>query len=169
MNSFLNNMFTKKPTTNDIVKRIANFNPSLMDNDRAFCYLFDKIALANGYQEYDLPSYWTIGRTIYNYKQSNNISAENTAPKTNELIKNVDLNNPLLSAYKFLRKPSIHSIIEKISEYDDYALQNDRKLVELFDSIALLNGYSKNNLPKYWNIIRASFRYKRKQKEYELC
>lgn len=156
-------MFENKPSIKDIVEKIASFNLSLIDNDRIFCYLFDKIALNNGYHEHELPAYWTIGRSIYNYKKENNIKAKVSAPKKSILIYNVNLNNPLLSVYKFgVKQPSIKQIIAKIAEYDDYILSNDRKLVELFDEIALINGYSKTQLPKYWNIIRASFDFKSK-------
>lgn len=75
------------------------------------------------------------------------------------------MNNPLINVYQFdIKRPSIKQIIEKIAEYDDYVLSNDRKLVELFDVIAMNNGYSKETLPKYWNIIRAAFDYKRSLK-----
>jgi len=164
-NSIFLNMFEIKPTTRQIVEKLAIFNPSLMDNDREFCFYFDQIALNNGYQEFELPAYWTIGRTIYHYKQNNHIKADESAPTKSSLVNDVDKNNPLLGIYKFsINKPSIKQIIEKIAEYDDYALLNDRKLVELFDSIALNNGYTKDNLPKYWNIIRAAFDYKKDTK-----
>lgn len=158
-------MFESKPTTRQIVERLAIFNPSLMDNDRQFCYFFDQIALSNGYYEHELPSYWTIGRTIYNYKKDNNIKADESAPKKSSLVNEVKVNNPLVGVYQFnINRPSIKQIIEKIAEYDDYVLSNDRKLVELFDTIALNNGYSKDSLPKYWNIIRAAFDYKKDNK-----
>lgn len=165
MNLF-KNMFETKPTIKQIVERIAVFNPSLMDDDRQFCYFFDQIALNNGYQDFELPLYWTIGRAIYNYKKENNIKADETAPKKSALVNGVNLNNPLVDVYKFdIKRPTIKQIIEKIAEYDDYALSNDRKLVELFDTIAMNNGYSKDTLPKYWNIIRATFDYKKELKE----
>lgn len=165
MDSLYNNMFKNKLSTKQIVEKLIIFNPSLMDNDRQFCYFFDKIAINNGYTDYELPPYWSIGRAIYNYKRSNNIKADNFAPKKSALVNNVEVNNPLLSVYQFnINRPSIKQIIEKIAEYDDYALCNDRKLVELFDIIALNNGYSKDSLPKYWNIIRAAFDYKKENK-----
>lgn len=164
-NSLFNNMFEVKPTTRQIVEKIAEFNPSLMDDDRQFCYFFDLIALSNGYYEHELPSYWTIGRTIYNYKKDNNIKADESAPKKSSLVNEVKVNNPLVGVYQFnINRPSIKQIIEKIAEYDDYVLSNDRKLVELFDTVALNNGYSKDSLPKYWNIIRAAFDYKKDNK-----
>ena len=157
--------FQHKPSSREIVGKIASAKPSLMDNDRAFCYLFDKIALNNGWQKFELPSYWTIGRTIYNYKKDNNIKASVSAPTKSELVNKVDLNNPMLKTYKFeIPKPSIKQIIAKIAEYDDYLFDNDRKLVELFDGIALTNGYNETELPKYWNIIRAMFDYKKESK-----
>lgn len=158
-------IFETKPTTRQIVEKLAIFNPSLMDNDRQFCYFFDLIALNNGYKDFDLPPYWSIGRAIYNYKKDNGIKAEESAPKKSELVNDIEINNPLIGVYQFnINRPSIRQIIEKIAEYDDYALSNDRKLVELFDTIALNNGYSKNSLPKYWNIIRAAFDYKKDNK-----
>lgn len=162
VNNFLKNMFESKPSIKQIVERIAIFNPSLMDNDRQFCFLFDQIALNNGYQDFELPLYWTIGRAIYNYKKENNIWAEKTAPKKSALVNDVNLKNPLVDVYQFdIKRPSIKQIIEKIAEYDSYILSNDRKLVELFDTIALNNGYSKEILPKYWNIIRIAYDYKK--------
>lgn len=159
-------IFDTKPTTRQIVEKLALFNPSLMDNDRQFCYFFDLIALNNGYRDFELPPYWSICRAIYNYKRTNNIKAEDTAPKKSALVNNVEVNNPLVGVYRFnIKRPSIKQVIEKIAEYDDYVLLNDRKLVELFDIIALNNGYSKDSLPKYWNIIRAAFDYKKDNKE----
>lgn len=166
LNNLFKNMFEAKPSTRQIVEHITQFNPSLMDNDRQFCYFFDQIALNNGYKNFELPPYWSIGRAIYNYKKAHNIKADDLAPKKSALVNEVAVNNPLIGVYQFnINRPSIKQIIEKIAEYDDYALSNDRKLVELFDSIALNNGYLKNNLPKYWNIIRAAFEYKKECKE----
>lgn len=165
LSGLFQNIFSEKPTTRQIVEKIAKFNPSLMDDDRQFCHFFDLIALSNGYYEHELPSYWTIGRTIYNYKKDNNIKADESAPKKSSLVNEVKVNNPLVGVYQFnINRPSIKQIIEKIAEYDDYALSNDRKLIELFDTIALNNGYMKDSLPKYWNIIRASFDYKKDHK-----
>ncbi len=165
-NHLFNNMFDTKPTTRQIVEKLALFNPSLKDDDRQFCHFFDQIALKNGYNEFELPPYWSIGRAIYNYKKDNNIKAKESAPKKSSLVNVVEVNNPLVSVYQFnINRPSIKQIIEKIAEYDDYVLSNDRKLVELFDTIALNNGYSKDSLPKYWNIIRAAFDYKKDNKE----
>lgn len=162
------NIFETKPTTRQIVEKLAVFNLKLMDNDRQFCYFFDLIALNNGYKDFELPPYWSIGRAIYNYKKANNIKADDLAPKKSALVNDVEVNNPLIGVYRFnINRPSIRQIIEKIAEYDDYALSNDRKLVELFDSIALNNGYLKDSLPKYWNIIRAAFDYKKELKEVE--
>ena len=164
-NPLFNNMFEIKPTTRQIVEKIAEFNPSLMDDDRQFCHFFDLIALSNGYKDFELPQYWSIGRAIYNYKKDNNIKADESAPKKSSLVNEVKVNNPLVGVYQFnINRPSIKQIIEKIAEYDDYALSNDRKLIELFDTIALNNGYMKDSLPKYWNIIRASFDYKKDYK-----
>lgn len=161
-NHLFKGMFDSKPTTRQIVEKLATLNANLMDNDRQFCYFFDQIALNNGYSEHELPSYWTICRTIYNYKKDNNIRADESAPRKSSLVNEVKVNNPLVEVYQFnIKRPSIKQIIEKIAEYDDYVLSNDRKLVELFDTIALNNGYSKDSLPKYWNVIRAAFDYKR--------
>lgn len=78
------------------------------------------------------------------------------------MVNDVNLKNPLVDVYQFdIKRPSIKQIIEKIAEYDSYILSNDRKLVELFDTIALNNGYSKEILPKYWNIIRIAYDYKK--------
>lgn len=85
-NSIFLNMFEIKPTTRQIVEKLAIFNPSLMDNDREFCFYFDQIALNNGYQEFELPAYWTIGRTIYYYKQDNHIKADESAPTKSSLV-----------------------------------------------------------------------------------
>lgn len=154
--------FDKKPSTKEIVTKIASLKPSLMDNDREFCYIFDKLALNNGYLQDELPSYWTIGRSIYNYKQENEIKASDDAQTTSTLINDVDLNNPILKRFIFDKsKPSIKNIIKKIAEFNERLLNNDRQLIELFDGIALTNGYEKIELPKYWTIIRAVFDYKK--------
>lgn len=154
--------FESKPSVKDIVEKIASSKPDLMDNDRAFCHLFDTLALSNGFTEDSLPAYWSIGRAIYNYKKENGISADENAKTTSALAKELDTNNPILNQFKFdIPKPSIRKIIEKIAEYDINLFDDDRKLIDLFDGIALTNGYEKNNLPKYWTIIRASFDYKK--------
>lgn len=157
--------FDNKPKYQKIIEYIIINEPNLMDDDRIFCFLFDKIAVNNGFNECELPSYWTIGRAIYNYKRKHNIKASSSAPKTTRLIIDIDKYNTLLQVYKFdNKKPSIKKIIEKIGIFDNYLLHNDRKLVEYFDAIALLNGYNENKLPKYWTIIREVFEYKRKIK-----
>lgn len=156
--------FKYKPNIKEIISVIANFNLSLMDNDREFCYLFDKIALQNGYKENELPLYWTIGREIFRYKKEHQLSADT---KTNQIqieFKISDINNCIISNFKFTRlKPSIAHIIEAIWEYDSTYLFNDRKLVQLFDAIALNNGYKASELPKYWNIIRVVFNFKKEK------
>lgn len=154
--------FDKKPSAKEIVEKISTSKPSLMDNDREFCYLFDSIALNNGYNIDELPSYWTIGRSIYNYKQENEIKASEGAQTTSTLMNEVDLNNPVLRNFVFDKpKPSIKKIVEEIAKYNESFLGNDRNLVELFDGIALTNGYEKTDLPKYWTIIRTAFDYKK--------
>ena len=66
----LKKVFPKIPSIKDVIKYIAESNPSLMDNDREFCYIFDQIMLNNGQAELLLPSYWSIGREIFRYKMS---------------------------------------------------------------------------------------------------
>jgi len=116
-NHLFDNMFDTKPTTRQIVEKLALFNPSLMDDDRQFCHFFDQIALKNGYNEFELPPYWSIGRAIYNYKKDNNIKAKESAPKKSSLVNVVEVNNPLVSVYQFnINRPSIKQIIEKIAD-----------------------------------------------------
>lgn len=55
-----NYIFNKKPSIKEIIDFIANYDSSFFDNDREFCYLFDNIAINNGYTQNSLPSYWSI-------------------------------------------------------------------------------------------------------------
>lgn len=71
----------KKLSVKDLVEIIADLEPDLLDNDRAFCKIFDEFALDNGYTKENLPKYWTIGRAIFNYKQEHNIKANLDALK----------------------------------------------------------------------------------------
>ena len=159
--------FTKKPSIKEIISTIASYDYSFFDNDREFCYIFDIIALNNGYQENSLPSYWSIGREIFRYKKEINLKADIKTNQLNYAIKVLDLDKynikiPTAEA----KKPSIAKIIETIWENYNNAFQNDRLLVRIFDALALNNGIKPDELPKYWNIIRAAFEYK-KDKEYK--
>lgn len=154
-----------KPSVKQIIKDLIEYNSNLADNDREFCFLFDEIALNNGYEENTLPSYWTIGREIFRYKKENNIFAKE---KTNQIL----LSTKLLDLKKYNvkifcpegKKPSTAKIIEVIWKNYNYAFNDDRLLVKIFDCIAINNGVSHNELPKYWNIIRAAFDYKKDKK-----
>ena len=157
----LEQKFSHKPSNKDIVEKIATTKPELMDNDREFCLVFDKIALSNGYTEEELPKYWSIGRAIFEYKKEKDISASETAYTRVPSSKEINLDNPILNKFKFDKKPSIKEIISAIANHDRTILDNDRKLMELFDPIAISNGYELNSLPKYWNVIRAVFDFKK--------
>lgn len=158
-----------KPSIKQIIKDLIEYNSNLADNDREFCFLFDEIALNNGYEENTLPSYWTIGREIFRYKKENNIFAKE---KTNQIL----LSTKLLDLKKYNvkifcpegKKPSTAKIIEVIWKNYNYAFKNDRLLVKIFDCIAINNGVHHNELPKYWNIIRAAFDYKKDKKQSEV-
>lgn len=166
--TFIDNFsYEKKPSTKQIINDLINYNQSFADNDREFCYLFDKIALANGYEEAALPSYWSIGREIFRYKKEHNIKADIKTNQLNYEIKVLDLDkyNIKISTVN-KNKPSTAKIIETIWENYGSAFKNDRLLVKIFDSLALNNGFKPEELPKYWNIIRAAFDYK-KDKEYK--
>lgn len=153
---------TIKTSVQSIVEKIATDYPALIDNDRAFIAMFDEIALKNGYTQNNLPKYWTIGRSIFNYKKKNEIKADENALKRVPIRrpKFIYVTEEILSKFKFNGKPNIKDIIAKIMEYDSKLADNDRHFSELFDAIALTNGYSAENLPKYWTIGRAVFDYK---------
>ena len=161
--------YKEKPSVKQIIKDLIEYNSNLADNDREFCFLFDEIALNNGYEEITLPSYWTIGREIFRYKKENNIFAKE---KTNQIL----LSTKLLDLKKYNvkifcpegKKPSTAKIIEVIWKNYNYAFKNDRLLVKIFDCIAINNGVHHNELPKYWNIIRAAFDYKKDKKQSEV-
>ncbi len=163
----LKKVFSKIPSIKDVIKYIAESNPSLMDNDREFCYIFDQIMLNNGQAELLLPSYWSIGREIFRYKKEHNLKADTKINQLNYAIKVLDLDkyNIKLQAVRN-KKPTIAKIVEAIWTNYNNAFQNDRLFVKIFDSIALNNGFTPEELPKYWNIIRAAFDYK-KDKEFK--
>jgi hypothetical protein len=161
----INFKFNSKPSVREIVEKIAKAKPSLMDDDREFCYIFDKIALNNGFTEDDLPSYWTIGRSIFNYKKENSLAADTEGKSTSALTIEPNIPANILTKFQFdAPKPSIKKILQAIGKYDPVYFDNDRKLVELFDAIAINNGYDKAKLPKYWNIIRSMFDCKKELK-----
>ena len=157
--------FDKKPSIKDIISYIAEYNSNFFDNDREFCYLFDLIALNNGYTKFTLPSYWSIGREIFRYKENHNISAK-------EKINQISLSIKLFDLKKFnikiensdKKKPTTQKIIETIWNNYNYAFYDDRLLVKVFDCVSINNGVLPNDLPKYWNIIRAAFNYKKDKK-----
>lgn len=92
-NKICDKKFSKTPSIRDIIKYIAGLNHYLMDNDREFCYIFDTIALNNGYTIKTLPSYWSIGREIFRYKKENNLSAKEKTNQISLSIKLLDLKN----------------------------------------------------------------------------
>lgn len=163
----LKKVFPKIPSIKDVIKYIAESNPSLMDNDREFCYIFDKIMLNNGQAELLLPSYWSIGREIFRYKREHNLKADTKTNQLNYAIKVLDLEKYNIKLQvSDGKKPTTAKIVEAIWINYNNAFQNDRLFVKIFDSIALNNGFTPDELPKYWNIIRAAFDYK-KDKEYK--
>ena len=163
----LKKVFPKIPSIKDVIKYIAESNPSLMDNDREFCYIFDQIMLNNGQTELFLPSYWSIGREIFRYKREHNLKADTKTNQLNYAIKVLDLEKYNIKLQvSDGKKPTTAKIVEAIWINYNNAFQNDRLFVKIFDSIALNNGFTPDELPKYWNIIRAAFDYK-KDKEYK--
>lgn len=69
-NSFIHELPQIKPKTATILKLMAKECPEILEmNDRIICDIFDDIAFINGLPISKLPSYWTIGRGIYNIKQ----------------------------------------------------------------------------------------------------
>lgn len=163
----LKKVFPKIPSIKDVIKYIAESNPSLMDNDREFCYIFDQIMLNNGQAELLLPSYWSIGREIFRYKREHNLKADTKTNQLNYAIKVLDLEKYNIKLQvSDGKKPTTAKIVEAIWINYNNAFRNDRLFVKIFDSIALNNGFTPDELPKYWNIIRAAFDYK-KDKEYK--
>lgn len=161
-NKICDKKFSKTPSIRDIIKYIAGLNHYLMDNDREFCYIFDTIALNNGYTIKTLPSYWSIGREIFRYKKENNLSAKEKTNQISLSIKLLDLKKYNIKiANSSGKKISTARIIDAIWNNYNYAFENDRLLVKVFDCIAINNGYKSEELPKYWNIIRAAFDYKK--------
>ena len=49
-------------------------------------------------------------------------------------------------------------------QYNNKVFDDDRMSIELFDGIALNNGYDSNSLPKIWTILRAVFNFKQSLK-----
>lgn len=161
-NKICDKKFSKTPSIRDIIKYIAGLNHCFMDNDREFCYIFDTIALNNGYTTKTLPSYWSIGREIFRYKKENNLSAKEKTNQISLSIKLLDLKKYNIKiANSSSKKISTARIIDAIWNNYNYAFENDRMLVKVFDCIAINNGFKSEELPKYWNIIRAAFDYKK--------
>lgn len=161
-NKICDKNFSKTPSIRDIIKYIASLNPCFMDNDREFCYIFDTIALKNGYTTKTLPSYWSIGREIFRYKKENNLSAKEKINQISLSIKLLDLKKYNIKIMNSTgKKISTARIIDVIWNNYNYAFENDRLLVKIFDCIAINNGLKTEELPKYWNIIRAAFDYKK--------
>lgn len=161
-NKICDKKFSKTPSIRDVIKYIASLNPCFMDNDREFCYIFDTIALNNGYTTKTLPSYWSIGREIFRYKKEKNLSAKEKINQISLSIKLLDLKKYNIKITNSTgKKISTTRIIDVIWNNYNYAFENDRLLVKIFDSIAINNGLKTEELPKYWNIIRAAFDYKK--------
>ena len=120
--SLFNNMFKSRPTTRQIVERLAEFNPNLINNDRIFCFFFDQIALNNGYQYFELPSYWTIVRTVYSYKKDNNIRANNPTSINSPKTQKKETDRALINTYQIETKNlNIKQIIGIIAKYNNTA------------------------------------------------
>ena len=135
-----------------------------MNNDRAFCQTFDKIAITEGYTNEALPSYWTILRAVYDYKKDKNIETDRDQSRTAINYK-IDLADPIAKHFVFDKVPSTKEIIRAILNSHEHFASNDRYFCKLFDLIAVKNGYSQEALPKYWNIIRALYDCKKEAKE----
>lgn len=164
-----NNFTEEKISIRELIKIIAGLEPHLIDNDREFCKEFDELAIDSGYTELELPSYWTIGREIYRYKKENNISANQDCKHRTSLVSNLNLEDKIYKKFSFHKKPTIKDIISAICDFDINYFQNDRKLIKMFDGIALTNGYSESDLPKYWTIIRAAFDCKKERNSKQLA
>lgn len=166
--------FDKRPSTKAIIEKISEHNPDLLDNDRAFTEVFKSIAFKNGYSKQDIPKYWTIGRQIFDYKKEKDIKASPNADKRVALSHQVNFDEKVLSNFVFVKedgkkyKPSIKEIIQRIVEYKPEYTENDWDILELFDAVALNNGYDEDSLPKYWNIIRAVYDLKKNLKSEEI-
>lgn len=153
----------EKASVRELIKTIADLEPDLINNDRVFCKKLDELATSSGYEESELPSYWTIGREIYRYKKENNISANQNCKYRTFLVNKVNLEDKIYQKFHFHKKPTIKDIIKAIYDFDVNCFQNDRKLIKFFDGIALINGYNEDDLPKYWTIIRAAFNCKKER------
>lgn len=154
--------FAKKPSIKEIINSIANYSYCFFDNDREFCYIFDKIALNNGFDKTTLPSLWSIGREIFRFKQEHGIKASNKINQLSFANTIMDLNQYNIKL-KLVdgERPTTAKIIDVIWHNFNEAFSNDRMLVRIFDSLAINNGIKPDELPKYWNIIRAAFDYKK--------
>lgn len=145
----------KKLSVKDIISVIIDIEPKLIDNDRELCKTFDEFALMEGYEKSTLPSYWTILRAVFDYKKEKGINyVENNRASLNYEI---DLTNTIYDNFIFYKMPTTKEIVNAIIKFDEKYINNDRDFCKLFDGIALKNGYDRNLLPKYWNIIRAFY------------
>lgn len=160
---------TKKPLSiKEIVAAMVDLEPYIVNNDRAFCQTFDEIAIAEGYTKESLPSYWTILRAVYDYKKDKNIAIDKKQARI-AINYNINLNDPIAEHFVFNKIPNTKDIIRAILKYNENFARNDRSFCQLFDLIAIKNGYNKDALPKYWNIIRALYDCKKELKEKHFC
>lgn len=63
------------------------------------------------------------------------------------------------------KKLSVYEILAFIYNLDKTYFNDDKLLINLFDDIALINGYTFYSLPQRWSIIRQKFEIQKKAKE----
>lgn len=153
-----------KLSVREIVSVMVDLQPTIVNNDREFCKLFDDIALSEGFTEETLPSYWTILRAVYDYKKDKDIEPNKELSRAS-INYHINPDEPISNNFVFDRLPTTKEIIREILKYDISTADNDRTLCKLFDLTAIKNGYNPNSLPKYWNIIRAVYDCKKELKE----
>lgn len=75
--------------------------------------------------------------------------------------------NDMLDKISNQRKMSVTEILSIIYSIDKSYFKDDKKLIILFDDIALINGYIFKSLPQRWTIIRRKFDLEKHIKENE--
>ena len=155
--------FDYKPEPQEIIDSIAKINPKLLGNDRNACYLYELIALNNGYTLQTLPVLSYIGTELLRYKQNHDIVIKLSDP-VNKLV--FSLTSRDLKKYRVLidKHNKLRTINDKIFDYIwthcRYVFDDDKLLVKVFDSIALNSGLSYHKLPHSWNIVKFGHNYK---------
>ncbi len=66
---------------------------------------------------------------------------------------------------EYAKKPGTKKILSILYNQNKEIFKNDKVLIEIFDQIAILYGYTYDSLPQRWTIIRQKFQLEKEVKE----